>query len=105
MLELIILINLARSQPLIQDKTLTNIAQRRAEYLCDHEFSHVGWNVPTKFNYRGENLAADFPSATSTHKALMNSPKHKANIINPDFQYVGIGEACGITVFEFGGYF
>lgn len=42
------------------------------------------------FVYAGENLALA-PSVNLVHRGLMNSPKHKENILKPQFTDVGIG--------------
>ena len=104
MYELILLINMLRNTPVVQDSVLTEIAQQRAEYLCTHKFSHDGWlEYRSDFQFRGENLAKGFKDMKSTNKAFMASPTHKKVMLNENYQYVGIGEACGITVEEFGG--
>lgn len=48
------------------------------------------------FRLAGENLA-HAASIESAHRALMNSPGHRANILNPRFTQVGIGVATGST--------
>lgn len=49
-----------------------------------------------KISYRtaGENLAGA-PTAEAAHKGLMNSPGHRANILNSNFTEIGIGMAKG----------
>ncbi|MDI6892142.1 MAG: CAP domain-containing protein [Actinomycetota bacterium] len=42
----------------------------------------------------GENLAGA-PSVEIAHAALMNSPGHRANILRPEYNYVGIGIVAG----------
>jgi len=42
------------------------------------------------YNFAGENLAMA-GSVTSAHKALMESPGHRANILNKNYDRVGIG--------------
>jgi len=42
------------------------------------------------FSYAGENLAIN-RDVTSAEKAFMNSPGHRANILNPNYTEVGIG--------------
>jgi uncharacterized membrane protein required for colicin V production len=42
------------------------------------------------FHYIGENLALA-PTLSLAHKGLMESPGHRRNILDPDFQRVGIG--------------
>ena len=47
------------------------------------------------YNYQtaGENLAYGFTSASDTVTAWMNSPEHRANILNTTYQEVGFGVA------------
>jgi uncharacterized YkwD family protein len=46
------------------------------------------------FSYAGENLAGA-PTVSRAHTALMNSPGHRANILNPNFTHLGIGIVDG----------
>jgi len=46
------------------------------------------------YRLAGENLAGA-PSVESAHRNLMNSPGHRANILNPNFTHVGIGIVDG----------
>lgn len=102
-----ILVNSERTTPLVPDLTLTQRAQVRAEYLCAHnQWSHDGWTGSFKglnYNYLGENLAKNFSNEKEAHKALMNSPTHKANIVNTHYQKIGVGKSCGIEVELFAG--
>lgn len=43
----------------------------------------------------GENLAVNFYEAESVEQAWMDSPSHKANILNKNFEEIGIGIAEG----------
>lgn len=43
----------------------------------------------------GENIAAGYRSAASVVRAWLNSPGHRANILNPDFTRIGLGLAAG----------
>ena len=52
---------------------------------------------------RGENLAMGHTDARSVHAQLMGSPGHRANILRREFDSVGVGSACNITVELFGG--
>lgn len=45
----------------------------------------------------GENIALGYPSAEAVTEGWMNSPGHRANILNGDFNSVGVG------VYEHGG--
>jgi uncharacterized protein YkwD len=55
-------------------------------------FKAVGY----QYSVAGENLAKDFYDNDSVMKAWMNSPTHKANIVSPKYQEIGIGVANGI---------
>lgn len=48
-----------------------------------------------KYSVAGENLARDFYDTESLMKAWMNSPTHKANIVNTKYQEIGIGVVNG----------
>ena len=49
-----------------------------------------------KYSIAGENLAKDFYDTDSLMKAWMNSPTHRANIVNPKYQEIGIGVVNGV---------
>lgn len=97
-----ILANTVRQTPLVPDITLSERAQARAEILCENrQWSHDGWLDSFKglsYKYAGENLAKDFKSDEEIQKAWMASPTHRANILKEQYNYIGIGRACGITV-------
>jgi hypothetical protein len=48
-----------------------------------------------KYSYAGENLARDFPDASSAVNAWMNSPSHRENMLNPNYRDIGIGVVEG----------
>jgi hypothetical protein len=48
-----------------------------------------------KYKYAGENLARDFQDANSAVNAWMNSPSHRENILNPNYNDIGIGVVEG----------
>jgi hypothetical protein len=48
-----------------------------------------------KYSYAGENLARDFPDASSAVTAWMNSPSHRENMLNPNYRDIGIGVVEG----------
>ncbi|MDB5264793.1 MAG: hypothetical protein JWN64_364 [Parcubacteria group bacterium] len=54
-------------------------------------FKQVGYS----FSYAGENLAVDFSDSKDVEKAWMNSPTHRANIMNGHFTEIGIATAEG----------
>lgn len=47
------------------------------------------------FTYAGENLAVDFSDSEDVERAWMNSPTHRANILNGHFTEIGIATAEG----------
>lgn len=86
---------------------LGSAAQAKAnDMLAKQYFAHnspdgkVPWDFikATGYNYvtAGENLAIDFTEAESVQTAWMNSPGHRANIMNKAFQEIGIGIAKGM---------
>ncbi len=60
---------------------------------------HTPWDFITGAGYTylmaGENLAVNFTEAENVESAWMNSPGHKANIVNKNFEEIGIGIAQG----------
>jgi len=48
------------------------------------------------YNIAGENLARDFDSTPPMINAWMNSPTHRANIMNPRYQEIGIAVVDGL---------
>lgn len=48
-----------------------------------------------KYKYAGENLARDFSDAPSAVNAWMGSPTHRENILNANYQEIGIGVVEG----------
>lgn len=86
---------------------LTQAAQAKANDMLGRQyFAHnsptgeTPWSFiqATGYSYvtAGENLAIDFSEAESIQSAWMNSPGHRANIMNASFQEIGIGIAKGM---------
>ncbi len=86
---------------------LAQAAQAKAnDMIAKQYFAHntpdgkVPWDFikATGYNYvtAGENLAIDFTEAESVQTAWMNSPGHRANIMNKAFQEIGIGISKGM---------
>lgn len=99
------LVNGARAKaglaPLKADPLLTKLARMKSlDMIANHYFSHTSpvWGSPFDLmrkkgvHYRtaGENIAGN-QSVSAAHAALMNSPGHRANILNRRFTKVGIG--------------
>lgn len=101
-LSVLILINAMRVHPLVETAQLDKLAQTRAEYLCTHtQWSHEGWLDSfkgVKYKYAGENLAKGFSNEMDTAKAWLNSPTHRAVMLNEHYTKIGIGHSCGIEV-------
>ena len=86
--------------PLVLDSRLCEAAQLRAEEMPE-SYSHTRPNGSSCFTVlaelgisaktMGENIAARQPTVAAVVEAWMNSPGHRANILNEDFQAIGIG--------------
>lgn len=48
-----------------------------------------------QFTYAGENIAAGQPTPQAVVNSWMNSPEHRANILNSHYTQIGIGYAQG----------
>lgn len=92
--------------PLRRSVTLDRAAQLKAEHMADlGYFAHYApdgtspwhWFRSTNYNFvhAGENLAVHFNDSREVVRAWMNSPTHRANIVNGDFTEIGIGVAEG----------
>ena len=92
--------------PLIESLALDSAAQAKAnDMLANQYFAHVSPSAKTpwdfianaKYNYiiAGENLAINYYSSESVEQAWMNSPGHRANILNSNFENIGIGISQG----------
>lgn len=57
-----------------------------------HWFEQAGYD----FSYAGENLAVNFSDSNAVNQAWMDSPGHKANILNENFREIGIATAQGV---------
>ncbi|MDN5346507.1 MAG: hypothetical protein PWP65_71 [Clostridia bacterium] len=92
-------------KPLQVDMRLVVTARAKSrDMVVNNYFGHQSSTLGSPFDqmrkagiayrYAGENLAGA-PSVTSAHKSLMNSPGHRANILNPNFTHIGIGIVSG----------
>lgn len=57
-----------------------------------HWFDQAGY----VFSYAGENLAVNFSDSVDVSKEWMNSPGHRANILNEHFTEIGIATSQGV---------
>ena len=103
------LVNRARADnglpPLVLDESIRQVARANSVHMFqDGYFAHIDPNGISPFDrmrnggvtFRtaGENLALA-PTVDVAHDGLMNSPGHRANILNPNFHRIGIGVADG----------
>lgn len=69
------------------------------DYFEHYAYGMTPWKFITDQNYNylyaGENLAMDFQTPEGMVRAWMNSPSHRKNILNPDFDDMGIGIVKG----------
>lgn len=93
-------------EPLISDQKLSEIARLKSQDMLDFNyFDHYSPNYGSPFdmmksfgiNYRSaaENIGAGYIDPESVVIGWMNSPGHRANILNPSHTHLGIGYAKG----------
>lgn len=103
--QMLSLVNIEREKiglkPVQEDILLRNIARVHGrDMLIRGYFSHDSptgetlsdrlKNAQVVYTAAAENIAMA-PTVELAHSGLMNSPKHKANILDPSFTHVGIG--------------
>lgn len=106
--EVIKLVNIERSKnglsQLTADWQLSRVARYKSTDMRDKNyFSHYSptYGDPFKmmhdfgisFYAAGENIAKGQPTPQAVMQAWMNSPGHRANILNPQFNEIGVGIA------------
>ena len=104
--EVVRLVNIERQkaglQPLQASVELSNVARKKSEDMAKNNyFSHTSptYGSPfdmmksfgIKYNTAGENIAKGQLSPQSVVNAWMNSSGHRANILNPSFNKIGVG--------------
>ncbi|MEW1645574.1 CAP domain-containing protein [Streptomyces sp. NPDC091219] len=87
------------------NSSLTTLAENFSEQMADQDFfDHTDpsgatpWDRAEKLgitNLGGENIARGQADAAAVMDAWMNSPGHKANILNCDFKTLGVGVHFG----------
>ncbi|KMY54531.1 hypothetical protein AC623_11900 [Bacillus sp. FJAT-27231] len=89
-------------QPLKADTQLSSVARKKSEdMLAKNYFSHTSPTYGSPFDmmkqfgitYRtaGENIAKGQRTPAEVVKAWMESPGHRANILNKDYTHIGVG--------------
>lgn len=91
-------------QPLTKNWTLAKMARCKSQDMVTHNyFSHTSpvYGSPftmmqdfgLKFTAAGENIAEGQPTPQAVMNAWMNSPGHRANILSPAYNQIGVGMA------------
>lgn len=106
--QILTLVNVERKkanlQPLTLNSQLGQAAQNHTnDMVSKRYFSHTspsGGTMTSRVNATGyvystigENIAAGSSTANATMTQWMNSPGHRANILNPKFRELGVGYA------------
>lgn len=92
--------------PLKENVILSEAAsQKGQDMIAKDYFSHkspegfYAWDILKKLGYTyksaGENLAIGYLDSEEVHQAWLASPSHRANILNPQFQEIGLAVAKG----------
>ena len=104
--EVVRLVNQRRAEhglkPLTQDWQLSRVARYKSQDMKDlGYFSHTSPTYGSPFqmmksfgiSYRtaGENIAKGYASPETVVNAWMNSPGHRANILNSTYTHIGVG--------------
>jgi uncharacterized YkwD family protein len=93
-------------QPLVISSKLTDIANTKAKDMADKGyFDHTSptYGSPfdmlqhfgVKYTAAGENIAAGQKDAAEVMNSWMNSSGHRANILNANYEQIGIGYVTG----------
>lgn len=104
--EVLRLVNIERSKAglseLKMNSKLSDVARMKSQDMADKNyFSHTSptygspFDMMKKFGISyttaGENIAKGYAGAEAVMNGWMNSPGHKANILNPKFGTLGVG--------------
>jgi uncharacterized protein YkwD len=95
-----------RAQPVRYHYALAVAAQRHANDMASrNQMTHTGSDGSnpgqriSRAGFRwtswGENVAVGYSSSSAVVWAWLNSPGHRANLLNPRFQWMGVGIAWG----------
>ncbi|RMF68803.1 MAG: CAP domain-containing protein [Cyanobacteria bacterium J069] len=89
-------------QALSYNNKLGNAAQGHSLNMANQDFfSHTGKDGSTigqrvtaagyQWSTTGENIAAGYTTPAAVVEGWINSPGHRANLLNPNYQEIGIG--------------
>lgn len=93
--------------PLTRSPVLDHVASLKADDMSTKEyFAHTSpegvtpwyWfqKVGYVFLYAGENLAINFTDSKEIEDAWLNSPSHRANLLNINFKEIGLATVSGV---------
>lgn len=93
-------------KPLSENAALDSAAYAKAQDMfAENYWAHFSpsgktpWdfilNAGYKFSYAGENLAKGFYNSDDVVKAWMNSPAHRDNLLNANYQDIGVAVVPG----------
>lgn len=93
--------------PVVENSSLNQAARAKAEHMFSHDYwAHVApdgttpWDffaeVNYDYTYAGENLAKDFNTSAGVVAGWMASPSHRSNLLNPEFEEMGIAVVNGV---------
>ncbi|WP_110932575.1 CAP domain-containing protein [Paenibacillus bouchesdurhonensis] len=114
--KVVALVNVERKnaglKPLIVHTNLSKMAKDKAiDMYKNNYFSHTSPNYGSPFDmmdaynityrYAGENIAKGQKTPSEVVTAWMNSPGHKANMLNSKYTLIGVGYFNGHWVQEF----
>jgi len=97
--------------PLSENEKLNQAANLKAQNMVqDQYFDHTSpsgvspWYwfsmAGYKYKYAGENLAVGFFDSYEVYQAWLNSPSHRANILNPNYTEIGTAIVHGFGLNE-----
>ena len=97
----------------VNDELSEAAVDRIDDMFTKHYFNHVSpdgikpwtWADKRGYNYRefGENLAVGYPTAAAVVDGWMHSPGHRANVLKPVFDEVGVAVAAAAPERRFTG--
>ncbi len=88
--------------PLLWSDELANVARAHSKDMHDRDyFNHTNPeglspfdrmnNAGITFSHAAENIIAGYNTAEDIVKGWLDSPGHRANILNPELEYLGVG--------------
>ena len=82
-----------QANAMAQFQTMSHVLPQAAQPTLLDRANYVGY----QFLSLGENIAYNFPDTGSVMAAWMNSPGHRANILDPSYTQIGVGIAYDVN--------